>query len=154
MPGSWSFRRSQPVKVVRQRFGVLADINEAHRLSRRFVGRSNVSFRTTAHMCLKTLDNRQQIRRNSSRIPLPNAIAFVKSVIVRHITGTVKSKQLLVARIGNGMGAQQPGKDEKKLKASAHVCSQCGYHINLKDLGLRGTATGLVPVPNAIGRGQ
>ncbi len=45
------------------------------------------------------------------------------------------------------MAAQQPGKDEKKLKVSAHVCPQCGFSINLKDLGLRGGATGLVTCP-------
>jgi predicted RNA-binding Zn-ribbon protein involved in translation (DUF1610 family) len=46
------------------------------------------------------------------------------------------------------MTAQRPGKDGKKLKASAHVCSQCGFSINLKDLGVRGGATGLVTCPN------
>ncbi len=45
------------------------------------------------------------------------------------------------------MAAQQPGKDEKKLKASAHVCPQCRFSINLKDLGLREGATGLVTCP-------
>jgi predicted RNA-binding Zn-ribbon protein involved in translation (DUF1610 family) len=45
------------------------------------------------------------------------------------------------------MAAQQPGKNERKLKASAHVCPQCGFSIDLKDLGLRGGATGLVTCP-------
>jgi len=42
------------------------------------------------------------------------------------------------------MMAQQPGKNEKKLKASAHVCPQCRFSISLKRLGLRGGTTGLV----------
>jgi len=33
---------------------------------------------------------------------------------------------------GNGMEAQHPSKDEKKLKASANVCPQCEFPINLK----------------------
>jgi predicted Zn finger-like uncharacterized protein len=45
------------------------------------------------------------------------------------------------------MEAQQPSKDEKKLKASAHVCPQCEFRINLKKLGLRGGTTGLVTCP-------
>jgi predicted RNA-binding Zn-ribbon protein involved in translation (DUF1610 family) len=45
------------------------------------------------------------------------------------------------------MVAQQSGKDDRKLKASAHVCPQCGFSINLKDLGLREGATGLVTCP-------
>lgn len=45
------------------------------------------------------------------------------------------------------MAARQAGKDERKLKVSAHVCLQCGFSINLKDLGLREGATGLVTCP-------
>lgn len=45
------------------------------------------------------------------------------------------------------MEAKQPHKDEKRLKTSAHVCPQCGFSINLRDLGLRGGATGLVTCP-------
>ena len=45
------------------------------------------------------------------------------------------------------MATQQPGKENGKLKVSAHVCPQCGFSINLKDLGLREGATGLVTCP-------
>jgi len=45
------------------------------------------------------------------------------------------------------MAEQENGKDERKLKASAHVCPQCGFSIDLKDLGLRVAATGLVACP-------
>jgi predicted RNA-binding Zn-ribbon protein involved in translation (DUF1610 family) len=45
------------------------------------------------------------------------------------------------------MGAQQPGKDGKKAKASAHVCPRCGFSIDLKDIGLRGATTGLITCP-------
>lgn len=45
------------------------------------------------------------------------------------------------------MVAQQPGKDERMLKASAHMCPQCGFSINLKDLRLTKVATGLVICP-------
>jgi hypothetical protein len=40
------------------------------------------------------------------------------------------------------MATRQAGKDERKLKVSAHMCLQCGFSINLKDLGLREGATG------------
>jgi hypothetical protein len=45
------------------------------------------------------------------------------------------------------MGAQQPGKDRKKPKASAHVCPRCGFSIDLKDIGLRVGTTGLATCP-------
>jgi predicted RNA-binding Zn-ribbon protein involved in translation (DUF1610 family) len=45
------------------------------------------------------------------------------------------------------MEAQQSGKDTKRLKASIHVCPQCGFAVNLKELGLRAGATGLVTCP-------
>jgi predicted RNA-binding Zn-ribbon protein involved in translation (DUF1610 family) len=45
------------------------------------------------------------------------------------------------------MGNQEPNKDRKQQKISAHVCPQCGFSIDLKDLGLRGSATGLVTCP-------
>ena len=45
------------------------------------------------------------------------------------------------------MAAQEHDKDERTLKASAHVCPQCGFSINLKELGLREAATGLVTCP-------
>jgi predicted RNA-binding Zn-ribbon protein involved in translation (DUF1610 family) len=45
------------------------------------------------------------------------------------------------------MGALQTCNDERRLKASAHVCPQCGFSVNLRDLGLRGGTTGLVTCP-------
>jgi ssDNA-binding Zn-finger/Zn-ribbon topoisomerase 1 len=45
------------------------------------------------------------------------------------------------------MEAQKPGEQERRLKTSAHVCLQCGFSINLRDLGLGGGATGLVTCP-------
>jgi predicted RNA-binding Zn-ribbon protein involved in translation (DUF1610 family) len=36
----------------------------------------------------------------------------------------------------------------KKPKISAHMCPQCGFSVNLKDIGLMGGATGLVTCPN------
>jgi hypothetical protein len=45
------------------------------------------------------------------------------------------------------MNAQQPDRDKRQPKASAHVCQQCGFSIDLKDLGFRGGATGLVTRP-------
>jgi predicted RNA-binding Zn-ribbon protein involved in translation (DUF1610 family) len=42
------------------------------------------------------------------------------------------------------MAAGLPDKGEPRRWESAHVCPQCGLSINLKDLGLRGGATGLV----------
>ena len=40
--------------------------------------------------------------------------------------------------------------DEKRKqpKMSAHVCPQCGFSVNLKDVGLRGGTTGLVTCRN------
>jgi predicted RNA-binding Zn-ribbon protein involved in translation (DUF1610 family) len=45
------------------------------------------------------------------------------------------------------MEGQQPRREMRRVKASAHVCPQCGFSINLRDLGLRGGATGLVTCP-------
>jgi hypothetical protein len=45
------------------------------------------------------------------------------------------------------MGAQQPEEHGKKPKASAHVCPRCKFSIDLKDIGLRGAATGLITCP-------
>lgn len=42
------------------------------------------------------------------------------------------------------MEAQHPDKENRPPKTSAHVCPQCGFAIDLKDLGLREGATGLV----------
>jgi predicted Zn finger-like uncharacterized protein len=39
-------------------------------------------------------------------------------------------------------------KKEKKSKISAHVCPQCEFFVNLKDIGLKGGSTGLVTCPN------
>jgi ssDNA-binding Zn-finger/Zn-ribbon topoisomerase 1 len=41
-------------------------------------------------------------------------------------------------------GSKEP---RKKRKMSAHVCPCCGFAIDLKDLGLRGSTTGLVTCP-------
>jgi len=48
---------------------------------------------------------------------------------------------------GELMEAQQPDKDHKQPKISVHVCPQCGFAINSKDLGLRACATGVVTCP-------
>jgi predicted RNA-binding Zn-ribbon protein involved in translation (DUF1610 family) len=45
------------------------------------------------------------------------------------------------------MGARHADKEKRQPKASAHVCPQCGLAIDLKDLGLREGATGLVTCP-------
>jgi predicted RNA-binding Zn-ribbon protein involved in translation (DUF1610 family) len=45
------------------------------------------------------------------------------------------------------MEAEHPEQNEPKLRASVHACPQCGFSINLKDLGLRVGATGLVTCP-------
>jgi len=45
------------------------------------------------------------------------------------------------------MVAQRAGKNGKRPKASAHVCPQCGFPIDLKELGLRGATTGIVTCP-------
>jgi predicted RNA-binding Zn-ribbon protein involved in translation (DUF1610 family) len=45
------------------------------------------------------------------------------------------------------MEAKPPDGDGERPKVSAHVCPQCGFSINLKDLGLRESATGLVTCP-------
>ena len=45
------------------------------------------------------------------------------------------------------MAAKRPDKDERRRKASAHVCPQCGLSINLKDIGLKGGTTGLITCP-------
>jgi hypothetical protein len=45
------------------------------------------------------------------------------------------------------MEAQQPDEHRKKAKASVHLCPRCGFSIDLKDIGLRGAATGLITCP-------
>jgi hypothetical protein len=49
---------------------------------------------------------------------------------------------------GDGMELQQLAKNgTKRLKTSVHVCRRYGFSVKLKDLGLRGGATGLVTCP-------
>lgn len=43
--------------------------------------------------------------------------------------------------------AHRSDREEKRPKISAHVCPQCGFSINLKDIGLKGGTTGLVTCP-------
>lgn len=45
------------------------------------------------------------------------------------------------------MEAQRSDKNNRQPKASAHVCPQCGFPIDLNDIGWRGGATGLVTCP-------
>jgi predicted RNA-binding Zn-ribbon protein involved in translation (DUF1610 family) len=45
------------------------------------------------------------------------------------------------------MGAQQPNKDKRQPKASAHVCPQCGFAIYLRNIGLKEGSTGLITCP-------
>lgn len=52
------------------------------------------------------------------------------------------------------MEAEQPHRDEKRLKTSAHVCQHCGFFINLRVLGLRGARLGWLSVLKAIGQGR
>ena len=52
------------------------------------------------------------------------------------------------------MEAREPNKVGRQLKISAHLCKQCGFSIDLKDLGLREGATGLVTCPKCGWSGQ
>jgi ssDNA-binding Zn-finger/Zn-ribbon topoisomerase 1 len=45
------------------------------------------------------------------------------------------------------MKDQGPDRHGRLPKTSAHVCPKCGFSIDLKDIGLRGGATGLVTCP-------
>jgi predicted RNA-binding Zn-ribbon protein involved in translation (DUF1610 family) len=45
------------------------------------------------------------------------------------------------------MTAEQNDNDEAKHWQSVHACPQCGFSINLKELGLKEGATGLVTCP-------
>jgi predicted RNA-binding Zn-ribbon protein involved in translation (DUF1610 family) len=45
------------------------------------------------------------------------------------------------------MKTRHADKEKRPPKASAHVCPQCGFAIDLKNLGLREGATGLVTCP-------
>jgi hypothetical protein len=44
--------------------------------------------------------------------------------------------------------AQRKDQERRLPKVSAHVCPLCGFSVNLKDIGLKGGATGLVTCPN------
>jgi predicted RNA-binding Zn-ribbon protein involved in translation (DUF1610 family) len=45
------------------------------------------------------------------------------------------------------MDAQQPDKNRRQLKASAHLCPQCGHAISLKGLALLERSMGLITCP-------
>jgi ribosomal protein L37AE/L43A len=45
------------------------------------------------------------------------------------------------------MEPERQDSNEEKQWESAHVCPQCGFSISLKDLGLKGGATGVVTCP-------
>jgi predicted RNA-binding Zn-ribbon protein involved in translation (DUF1610 family) len=45
------------------------------------------------------------------------------------------------------MDREQPRNEGKQPKLSAHVCPQCGFSIDLNDIGWRGGAKGLVTCP-------
>jgi predicted RNA-binding Zn-ribbon protein involved in translation (DUF1610 family) len=45
------------------------------------------------------------------------------------------------------MEAQGSNRDKRQPKVSAHVCPRCGFSIDLKGIGFRGSATGLVTCP-------
>jgi ribosomal protein L37AE/L43A len=47
-------------------------------------------------------------------------------------------------RQGNQMEARQPDTENSKQWESVHVCPQCGHPINLKDIGLPETSTGII----------
>ena len=53
------------------------------------------------------------------------------------------------------METHHANKEKRQPKTSAHECPQCGFAIDLKDLGLREGATNLsLLVPNATGPGR
>ncbi len=45
------------------------------------------------------------------------------------------------------MAVKRPDRDGKTAKASAHVCPRCGFSIDLQDIGLRVSTTGLITCP-------
>ena len=45
------------------------------------------------------------------------------------------------------MAAELKSEDYPSQWESAHVCSQCGFSMDLAELGLRGITTGLVTCP-------
>lgn len=47
----------------------------------------------------------------------------------------------------NANGSQLRSPDGRVPHMSAHVCPQCQFAINLKDIGLREGATGLISCP-------
>jgi hypothetical protein len=51
------------------------------------------------------------------------------------------------------MAVGEPDKCTKKLKKSVHLCPQCGFSINLEEIGLRAATTGLVTCPTCDSSG-
>ena len=45
------------------------------------------------------------------------------------------------------METENRDENARRLQKSAHICPQCGLSINLKDIGLREGATGIVTCP-------
>jgi hypothetical protein len=52
------------------------------------------------------------------------------------------------------MGLQRPDKAERKQWESAHVCPQCGFPIDLKDIGLAEAMSGLITCPKCDWSGR
>ena len=52
------------------------------------------------------------------------------------------------------IGPQQPDKDKRKQWESAHVCPQCEFPIELRNIGLAETTTGLITCPKCDWSGQ
>jgi hypothetical protein len=52
------------------------------------------------------------------------------------------------------IGPQQPDKESKRQWASAHVCPQCEFPIDLKNIGLTEATTGLITCPKCDWAGQ
>jgi ribosomal protein L37AE/L43A len=52
------------------------------------------------------------------------------------------------------IGPQKPNEDSKRKLNSAHVCPQCGFRINIAEIGLRESTTGIVTCPKCDWSGQ
>jgi ribosomal protein L37AE/L43A len=52
------------------------------------------------------------------------------------------------------IGPQQPDKGKRKQWESAHVCPQCGFPIELQNIGLTETTTGLITCQKCDWSGQ
>jgi len=52
------------------------------------------------------------------------------------------------------MEAEPRDKNERKEWKSAHVCSQCGFPIDLKNVGLVEATTGFITCPKCDWSGQ